>query len=302
MKTSMSFMVDVQNPVNNPSEMEKFWKIEHYAADGKLRASDFFPLEARYHPQLTDVRISLVGPLLAAGAYSSLEVRFKAVNSADALRVQALEPFGFNFEMAVVEEGDVKLEKSSRTEVIVTADIIPRKLVKFSLVGVRLGFGGGPTIFNIITYKGTQRTQPLDEKMNFEAFKLPGKITIKSNGKALRSIYREVQSGPAHAVKANLNPRLNEYARAYFRFNLSLPVQAMEVLTITSTGVLPKAPEGEEEGEAQQVKGEAPEGYTMFMENIKFCKLAPGGREEKKEDDKKRQKASAAFFSHRAAS
>eukprot|EP00746_Dinoflagellata_sp_MGD_P145662 gnl/MRDRNA2_/MRDRNA2_78248_c1_seq1.p1 gnl/MRDRNA2_/MRDRNA2_78248_c1~~gnl/MRDRNA2_/MRDRNA2_78248_c1_seq1.p1 ORF type:complete len:3328 (+),score=541.16 gnl/MRDRNA2_/MRDRNA2_78248_c1_seq1:874-9984(+) len=265
MGTAMSFKVDVLNPENNPTEMEKFWKIEHYGKNGKLRASDFFPLEARYHPQLTGVRISLVGPLFAAGAFSSLEVRFKAVNNADAVRVQALEPFGFNFEMVAVE-GDVKLEETAATEVLVTANIVPGRLVKFSLMGVRLGFGGGPTIFNIITYKGKERQQALDEKMNFEAFKLPGKITIEPSGKALRSIYREVQSGPAHAVKANLDPRLNEFARAYFRLNLSLPVPAMQVLNITSASVA-------------DADGRKPKPYSLFMEEIKFCKL--GERKEK---------------------
>jgi hypothetical protein len=100
---------------------------------------------------------------------------------------------------------------------------------------VRLGTGGGGTIFNLITYHDSRMAadELKDRKMNYAGgFRLSGVIEVTS--KNLLSSY-EVDK-PLYPVKSLFRARINELAVAEFVFMFSQTVMASQNFYIICTG------------------------------------------------------------------
>lgn len=96
--TMMHIILDVINPLLPPKVDQRQWHVRHFQNETLLSAGvfDSWPIL----PSFQDVAVSLTGPNIEAGSTSELEFSFLPAGEADRLRIDALQPAGFNFSMS----------------------------------------------------------------------------------------------------------------------------------------------------------------------------------------------------------
>jgi hypothetical protein len=226
------FLIATENPAKTPFIMSNFWKCRHVRA-GITKSSHVYP-SWEINPQLEAGEVHLVGANKRAGAMSDITISFMPVSSAATLKVEALHPTEFDFGKATVPMPFYIDERSERGIIIINrASIIEDRVFILTISSVKLGRGGGQTMFNLITYKDETMTVKMDEKLEYTGgFRLPGKIDVE--GKTLKSKYANQRQ--LYPVKSLFQPRVNELAYAEFILMFSQPVNAGQVLIIACTG------------------------------------------------------------------
>jgi hypothetical protein len=235
------YLVDTTNPAKNLKDMENFWRIEHFAADGTERSSHVFRGWIII-PQLENVMARMVGPYTAAGSRdASIEFSFRAVSDADAFYVEAIGPIdidtGNSFDFTDARSNDpnqvIRNAGSGFAEMLVY--IYAGQVSSVRMNGIRFPLAeSGATIFHMATYTGGQQAgQKQDEKRDFmTGFRLPGMIRVTK--KRLDS--EQALQPEAYPIQSLWSPRLGVQARVEFRFYTSLDVPSLSTLHI-NTGI-----------------------------------------------------------------
>jgi hypothetical protein len=250
------------NPKETPPALENFWRIYHYQnGDPSAILGSDSAYSWQIRPQIEGLEISLLGPNKAAMEMSSIMVSFMPVMRANTMKLIAVYPTGFDFGNAIVEEAYRDPITNTPTRICVQDGIVVRNPCKPRIVltkatelneisidnlgavpgqqssviisNVRLGIGGGQTIFDMQTFNGTAMNVIRDERFNFEdGFRLPGALMIGE--KRLNSMYQE--DAVNNPVRAIFPPTVEDRARASFTFQVMQNVYARERLIITSFG------------------------------------------------------------------
>jgi hypothetical protein len=250
------------NPKETPPALENFWRIYHFqnGEETAILGSDS-AYSWQIRPQIEGLQIHLRGPNKAAMEISSLLVTFMPVMRANTMKLIAVYPTGFDFGNAIVEEPFRNPITNNPEKVCVRDGIVVRQPCKARIVltkatelneisidnlgavpgqessviisNIRLGIGGGQTIFDMQTFNGTAMNVVRDERFNFEeGFRLPGALQIGE--KRLNSMYQE--DAVNNPVRAIFPPTVEDRARASFTFQVMQSVYARERMTITSFG------------------------------------------------------------------
>eukprot|EP00928_Gymnodinium_smaydae_P006180 TRINITY_DN12156_c0_g1_i2.p1 TRINITY_DN12156_c0_g1~~TRINITY_DN12156_c0_g1_i2.p1 ORF type:complete len:3246 (-),score=521.31 TRINITY_DN12156_c0_g1_i2:104-8719(-) len=234
---AIQFKIATENPARTPFVTQNFWRVQHLRG-AAIQSSHVFR-SWDINPQLEDVDIELVGANQAAGMESDLEFTFTPVNDAKTIKIEAVFPTEFNFDMASVSVPmDIDQRSEKQTIIINRVAMQKGRRLTIRINSVRLGRGGGQTTFNIVTYANTlpldmEQGEKRDEKLSYkEGFRLPGQIEVTQ--KALISGYKEQQQ--LFPVKSLFQPRVDEEAKAEFTLTFSQRVQAAEKLIIASEG------------------------------------------------------------------
>lgn len=233
---ALIFTISTLNPARTPSVMDNYWKVTHFR-DNAIKSTHVYA-SWDIDPQLEDVDVRLPSAPYAEGKDSDIEFRFTPVSNAGTMKIKAVRPPGFSFNMATVSVPfDIDPLTDSDTIIINRVALEAGRPAIFRINNVRLGRGGGQTEFNIITYKGELRLdgsgEKCDEKLQFVGgFRLPGRITITNY--ELKSKWQEQeQDYPVHSL---FQPRIDEDATAEFTIRLTQNVYANDAIIISCTG------------------------------------------------------------------
>eukprot|EP00929_Paragymnodinium_shiwhaense_P118233 TRINITY_DN9016_c0_g1_i1.p1 TRINITY_DN9016_c0_g1~~TRINITY_DN9016_c0_g1_i1.p1 ORF type:complete len:3331 (-),score=769.45 TRINITY_DN9016_c0_g1_i1:152-10144(-) len=243
-RQDITFRIATENPAKTPFVMDNYWKIQH-TRKGEIKSTRVAPSWI-IRPQLDDVDIRLPSAPLAAGSDSDIEFRFKPVNDARVIKIVAVAPSDFNFASASVAV-PYDIDKKSERNTVIINDMgtgfkagVPQVL---RINNVRLGRGGGQTIWSLETFKSELAPDgtgiKMDEKLLFkQGFRLPGRLMVtgQEQGSApmLRSVYQEQPD--VYPVKSLFQPRFDEEAKAEFTLTMTQTVTANQLLIIACTG------------------------------------------------------------------
>merc|ERR1719446_1359912 len=165
------------NLERTPPLTKNYWVVKHRrASDGRIlgsAAQEGWTII----PQLEHVSIKLTGSRKAAKSYSELLVRFTPVNKADILVIQVTEPVGFDFTWTELRSAGQWIADAAGPQIRLNLDATPGEDVVVQMEGVQLGTGGGLTLVKLTSYLHGVRK---DERIDFQAFDLPGLITVSS--------------------------------------------------------------------------------------------------------------------------
>jgi hypothetical protein len=235
------YLVDTTNPAKNLDDMENYWRIEHYSADGTERSSHVFRGWIII-PQLESVMARVVGPYSAAGSRdASIEFSFRAVSNADAFYVESVGPIdidsgnSFDFQNARCSDPNMIMRNSGVGYAELLVYIYAAQVYSIRIDGVSFPLAeSGATKFHLVTYTGgAQAGQKQDEKRDFTGgFRLPGMIRVTK--KRLDS--EQALQPEAYPIQSLWSPRLGVQARVEFRFYTSLDVPALSTFHI-NTGI-----------------------------------------------------------------
>jgi len=208
--------------VKTPHVTVNHWICRHRDSDNNTRA------EAALHgwplrPQLENVMIKLIGKNQAEQATSTIEIYFTPVSDAGELHLEAKLPVkGWSFaEAAAVSLGHEVVPEIRNTDiehrnVRITCTLFAGLPVIMQLTGVKLGFWGGTTQFNLIT-KLTNGLQK-DERLGFiDGFRLPGRLSVTDQH--VKNQFQ--QDSFRHPVPSVWTTRMTEAAVASFTITLT---------------------------------------------------------------------------------
>jgi hypothetical protein len=250
---NIHFSIATENPSKTPDDVVNYWLIKHYRGTDILSSASYRSWDI--NPQLESVVIALPEDEGAypyrAGSVSSLHFTFTPVMDASMLRIEALEPTGFDFDNAQIDLPYTINSNSAKNLLIINTDnriIGGQSPQRMTIVvnKVTLGMEGGQTKWSLTTYvdgedKMMTANDKRDEKVNYTlpgAFRLPGEILIAS--KQLVSNYQLYSDvNPQNAVRSLFPPRVDETAVAEFVVTFSRPIMAQEKLAIMSVGSNP---------------------------------------------------------------
>merc|ERR1719238_753956 len=235
------YLVDTTNPAKNLDDMENYWSIEHFSADGTERSSHVFRGWIII-PQLESVMARVVGPFTAAGSReASIEFTFRSVTDADAFYVEAVEPVdidtgnSFDFTNSRCSDPNMIMRRAGQGFAELFTYVYAAQVYSIRIDGVRFPLAeSGATRFHLATYTGgAQAGQKQDEKRDFAGgFRLPGMIRVTK--KRLDS--EQALQPEAYPIQSMWSPRLGVQARVEFRFYTSLDVPALSTFHI-NTGI-----------------------------------------------------------------
>jgi len=236
----MTFRITTANPPQTPTLTENFWRVEHrrnFQGQGWTTRSLDVAESWTVLPQLENLEILLVGSLIAASTAdesttSSIQFRFEAVSIATTISITAEFPSEFDFGRAVVQNPISIARNEGRNIVLERVTMRPGLVTDFTITSVILGRAGGQTIWSLLTFGDAAMTQRLDEKLQFEGFVLPGKVSVV--GQELISLYQ--QSSNQYPVKSLFLPRVDELAMVEFTVSFSQRVMSRELLVISCSG------------------------------------------------------------------
>jgi hypothetical protein len=235
------YLVDTTNPAKNLDDMENYWRIEHFSADGSERSSHVFRGWIII-PQLESVMARVVGPFTAAGSRdASIEFSFRAVSDADAFYVQAVAPIdidsgnSFDFSQSRCSDPNTIMRNSGMGFAELLVYIYAGRVYSIRIDGVSFPLAeSGGTTFHMATYTGgAQAGQKQDEKRDFTGgFRLPGMIRVtKKRLDSEQSLQPE-----AYPIQSLWSPRLGVQARVEFRFYTSINVPTLSTFHL-NTGI-----------------------------------------------------------------
>merc|ERR1719446_407317 len=186
-------------------------------------------------PQIEGLEIKLEGAKVAALQYSAIRITFIPVMPGNTMKLEAVYPTGFDFSDAIVNRPRSVVKRATEGHVIAVDGLraFPDQECTVKIMEVRLGRGGGQTVFHMFTYNDTEMDIVRDERFQFdEGFRLPGALHISE--KSLSSMYQE--QADRFPVRALFPATVDEQARAAITFSLTQGVKARERLIITSFG------------------------------------------------------------------
>jgi hypothetical protein len=225
----VGFRIDTQNPPKTPHVMENFWKIYHESSTGMIRASGAYQSWDIY-PQFKNVQIIIVGEDRAAGSQSSIAISFIPVSDADELKVIAKSPVGFSFTGAVAASPSHEVIETDVSMVRIRCAIYADLQADVRISNMKLGSGGGPTIFDLETRLGNGMMMDSTKDFTVGSFRLPGKLTVSNQ--SLLSVYQ--QNPEEHDVTSKLGLRLGETGLAFFTFSFTEDAQVGTLLRLRS--------------------------------------------------------------------
>lgn len=214
---TMSFLMDLVNPVKTPHATLNHWLCRHNTFDHFTRVDDA-QLSWPIHANLENVMVNLTGKNKAEQATSSLEITFTPVSDAGVLVLEAIQPTkGWSFEGAyAVSLGheviyEVRTTEKEFATVRVRCTLFAGLPVIIRLSGLTLGYWGGGTSFDLLTQLPNGERK--DAALGFASgFRLPGRIAIVKQNLA-NSYQQEPQK---HPVPALWSTRMSESAEANF--------------------------------------------------------------------------------------
>jgi hypothetical protein len=240
--TVLQFHVPLTNPTSTPHEHYNFWRCTHLDAAGSINSMKAIT-SWEIFPQIADVTFKLLGPLLAAGSSSSVRLTFRPVSNAQDVLISVIEPSGFNFDAAIVEdplqEVVVTYGNAIRIQTAIQADTV----TTIQLDNVVLGQGGGQTVITLTTYTGglfqngvwIEGTQ-LDEISQFSGgFRLPGDLKVISE--TLENAFQ--QNSDVYPVESQWSVQMDQVAFARFDFYVTQIAQAGTELVISGSPYVP---------------------------------------------------------------
>merc|ERR1719379_107864 len=230
------FRLTTTNPKGTPPALENFWRIYHFQDGDETRilGSDSAP-SWPIRPQIEGLQIALAGVKVAALQYSALKITFFPVMSANTMILRAVHPTGFDFSNSIVTRPRQVIKSATEMNEIAIDNLgaIADMETMVKISEVRLGRGGGQTIFDMVTYNGTAMKIVRDERYGFdEGFRLPGALEILE--KSLASMFQEQME--IYPVRAIFPATVEEQARASLTFSVTQTVYARERLIIESAG------------------------------------------------------------------
>jgi len=235
-KQDLRFKIGTRNPPKTPFISDNYWRVEHFAGTGSLLASQV-ARSWNINPQLADVVVAFADGYRSAGSQANLDITFTPVNDACCLELQAEFPTEFDFSQAsVFSNYDIIQQEGPRMVInLRTPGLVADQEITVRIYNVRLGRGGGQTVWNLMTYLEPELITKQDEKLQFSAgaFRLPGKVSLLSVPE-LTSAWKE--SRLLYPVKSLFQPRVGEWATAEFRVSFSQPVYSQGKLVVNSQG------------------------------------------------------------------
>eukprot|EP00929_Paragymnodinium_shiwhaense_P100748 TRINITY_DN632_c3_g1_i1.p1 TRINITY_DN632_c3_g1~~TRINITY_DN632_c3_g1_i1.p1 ORF type:complete len:3134 (+),score=549.00 TRINITY_DN632_c3_g1_i1:175-9576(+) len=221
----LQLQIDTKNPALNPPLSWDYWKVEHRDAAGKLQSSGIFS-GWKVVSLLEDTKAELVGPSLAAGSYSDIQISFTAVSAATSLSIEAKEPLGFDFAKSTIEsEGHTLLDAVSAV-IRIGINIEAGKKYTVYIRFVLLGRKGGATRFDFATYN--EDNEVVDRKRDVTGFRLPGSIQVVRA--ALQNGYKLAPQ--LFPVRSRWRVPFSSAAEAVFTLTFTNVAAAGEVLRI----------------------------------------------------------------------
>jgi len=126
----------------------------------------------------------------------------------------------------------VETKNTGGSTIVVSMAIVASIPARVSLHGIRLGDGGGPTLFNFESYEDISLAVKRDERIGFGGFFLPGSVNVQVG--PLSSAYREALTD--NPVLGLLDARVGEGAWAEFTIKVSQTVLKEETISISCEG------------------------------------------------------------------
>lgn len=231
-QTLVGFRIDSKNPPKTPHVMLNYWLITDYfgpspsGLGGEIAASEAFAGWVIY-PQLKQINIFIVGANKAAGSMSDLAISFVPVSDADELFLEARMPTNFDFTGSVTTSFSHEVIETNIERIRVRAPMYADLQADVRIVNMRLGLGGGPTEFDLVTK--LSNGIKMDESVGYRgAFRLPGLVDVVS--KQLQSPYQ--LDNIAYPVASLWGARMKETGRATFRFTVTMPVNVGNMISV----------------------------------------------------------------------
>jgi hypothetical protein len=225
----VGFRIDTRNPPKTPHIMQNFWLISHETFDGQIRSSEAYQ-SWEIFPPLKQISIIIVGDDRAAGSDSAIGISFMPVSDADELKLVAKSPNGFSFTGASALSMSHEVIETDVSMVRVRCAIYADVQVDVRIGGMRLGNGGGPTVFDLETRLGNGMKMDESKDITEGAFRLPGKLTTFNT--SLLSVYQ--QHPEQHKVTSLLGLRMGETGLAVFHFSFTIDAPVGNLLRLRS--------------------------------------------------------------------
>ncbi|CAE7721891.1 unnamed protein product, partial [Symbiodinium sp. CCMP2456] len=173
------FQLNVKNPTSNPSIQEQFWQAEVYEPSAGEPSFAASAEGWRIIPSLLATRVTLLGPLLATGSLSTLEVQFQSPSNANSIQLDVAAPADFDCRAA--SASDRVVTSATELSVTVAASILAGATLSppLRLSSIRLG-SPGPASFVVKIRQGeTAVGEDLDVSDRF-SFRVPQRISVES--------------------------------------------------------------------------------------------------------------------------
>eukprot|EP00930_Biecheleria_cincta_P038971 TRINITY_DN26793_c0_g1_i2.p1 TRINITY_DN26793_c0_g1~~TRINITY_DN26793_c0_g1_i2.p1 ORF type:complete len:2370 (+),score=328.03 TRINITY_DN26793_c0_g1_i2:2584-9693(+) len=220
-RTMMMLRVDSKNPAKTPHIMLNHWTITHYLGTTGAVMSTEANKSWDIVPQLSEVRVMLVGELRAESSISTIAISFRPVSDADELQFRAFQPVGFDFTGATALSSGHEVISTSVESIRVRAAMYSNVPVDIVITQFRLGLIGGATRFDLTTK--LNNGQQMDEKLNFVGgFRLPGRVT--ADPPIFKSQYE--LNADLYPVSSQWGVRMGEEATVEISFQLSVMANA----------------------------------------------------------------------------
>jgi hypothetical protein len=247
----------LRNPTHSPHSAVNWWRALHHDAYGVKSSGAAQSWEIV--SQMSNVTISLLGPLLAVKKTSTLAFSFVASSFADRLLVQALSNAFDLTRVKLVREtewrqGMEDLVGTTEDTVEISMNLKPHLFKRFVVANVVLGSVPGPTTFRLTTYSditryvleeqnlpdgGTfvgpvvSRRMMRDDRIETEnSFLLPGQLQVLS---------QKLEEHPAPDEPGIWWGRWGGFvARATFRLRLAVPIVPGDMLFLFPFAVTTK--------------------------------------------------------------
>jgi len=230
------FSFTTRNPETTPAFMDNYWHIQHLRGSGDsvvIRSTHAHKGWAM-NSQLANVRIDLVGDLLAAGSNSDIEITFTPVTAAETLQIEARLPVEFDFASATAPPYEVGRDTNNNFMYINQLGLLPGIPITILIQTVKLGRPGGTTEWYLTTFADDTHSVEgkRDELQGGIGFRLPGSVNVIKA--SLRSQYEEMSD--QEPVRSLFRARVDEEAWAVFEFSVSMAVFARQKLIIECLG------------------------------------------------------------------
>mmetsp|Transcript_40564 Transcript_40564/g.128494 ORF Transcript_40564/g.128494 Transcript_40564/m.128494 type:complete len:1697 (+) Transcript_40564:2365-7455(+) len=230
----IEFWIRSSNAARDPEVEQQFWRMSHVRGEVQSPQRLAMAVQRSWHiqPLLQSPSVQLVGTSQAAGSESSVLIKFVPVSLADVMWLVAEYPKEMSFENARIEAPLQKDSRSKGTNLIVfNLKLEVGTEASVLAVGVRLGRGGGQSIFNLATYKTVDLQEKVDERLQFMGFYQPGRAQLSG---ALRSKY--AMQPELYPVRASFPARAGEETEATFDLMFSYALYFGDRLILTCEG------------------------------------------------------------------
>eukprot|EP00930_Biecheleria_cincta_P001431 TRINITY_DN102575_c0_g1_i1.p1 TRINITY_DN102575_c0_g1~~TRINITY_DN102575_c0_g1_i1.p1 ORF type:complete len:3349 (+),score=445.13 TRINITY_DN102575_c0_g1_i1:84-10130(+) len=236
-RQSLSFTLETENPFSSPKIENSYWSVAHMRphATGvtafSTESSAVFP-GWDIAPKLEGATVELIGSSQAAGFVSDLLLRFVPSRSATTAVLTAEFPYDVSFSAATLQAPRLKGAGTAGPILVITGLLLlPDVQASITIAGVRLGKGGGQSIFTLRTHLDEDSKTVLDESLSFAGFFQAGVVTVEGH---LKSRYSE--NPTTYPVLNTLPARVGEEGKITFRLTFSFPVLVGDIFLLTCQG------------------------------------------------------------------